>query len=182
MTQRTYHNILRSPPPLVFIATGSNVSSLLTSIGIPNAHANANATAAAASKHYPTTTPTSSTTSSSLTLHESSSHALTGGAVPAAAPPAAPTPPTPPTTLIAASKALLAACTVTGPTLTRSLEIAHTKVGIVIGTKGSIIGEMMKKTGTKIVINQDGLPEGQPRDIVFTGNTPHSMLSITLLP
>ena len=38
-----------------------------------------------------------------------------------------------------------------------------------IGTKGSIIGEMMKKTGTKIIINQDGLPEGQPRDIVFTG-------------
>ena len=42
------------------------------------------------------------------------------------------------------------------------------KVGIVIGAKGCIISEIMKKSGAKMVINQD-FPKGQPHKITFTG-------------
>ena len=42
------------------------------------------------------------------------------------------------------------------------------KVGIVIGPKGSIIMDIMKKSGAKVVINQD-FPKGQPHRIKYTG-------------
>lgn len=45
------------------------------------------------------------------------------------------------------------------------------KVGIVIGAKGCIISEIMKKSGAKMVINQD-FPKGQPHKITFTGCAP----------
>ena len=49
------------------------------------------------------------------------------------------------------------------------MECPAARVGVVIGTKGSVITEMMKKTGCKIVINQE-FPDGHPREAIFTGN------------
>jgi hypothetical protein len=77
-------------------------------------------------------------------------------------------PDTPAMALAVASKALLAATAGTGPSITRILECPQTRVGIVIGTKGSVIMEMMKKSTCKIVINQD-FPDGVAREIIFTG-------------
>ena len=71
-------------------------------------------------------------------------------------------------TLASASKALLASTVMIGPSITRIVECPQTRVGIVIGTKGSVIMEMMKKTSCKIVINQE-FPDGVPREIIFTG-------------
>lgn len=42
------------------------------------------------------------------------------------------------------------------------------KVGIIIGSKGSTIMEIMKKSGAKVVINQE-FPKGQPHRIIYTG-------------
>jgi hypothetical protein len=71
-------------------------------------------------------------------------------------------------TLASASKALLASTAATGTSITRIMECPQTRVGIVIGTKGSVIMEMMKKTSCKIVINQE-FPDGVAREIIFTG-------------
>lgn len=44
------------------------------------------------------------------------------------------------------------------------------KVGIVIGSKGSTIMEIMKKSGAKVVINQE-FPKGQPHRIIYSGTS-----------
>ena len=82
--------------------------------------------------------------------------------------PAPPPPVVAAVTLASASKALLAATAVSGTSITRIVECPQTRVGIVIGTKGSVIMEMMKKTSCKIVINQE-FPDGVAREIIFTG-------------
>lgn len=74
----------------------------------------------------------------------------------------------PASTMASASKALLAATAGTGTSITRIMECPQTRVGIVIGTKGSVIMEMMKKTSCKIVINQE-FPDGVAREIIFSG-------------
>ena len=52
--------------------------------------------------------------------------------------------------------------------VTRCMDCPQEKVGLVIGAKGIIIQEMMRRTHCKIVLNQD-FPDGQPRKIMFTG-------------
>lgn len=47
-------------------------------------------------------------------------------------------------------------------------DIVPTKCGAVIGPKGSVINEIMKRSGCRIVINQD-FPEGSMHRIVYTG-------------
>ena len=74
----------------------------------------------------------------------------------------------PVSTMASASKALLASTAGTGTSITRIMECPQTRVGIVIGTKGSVIMEMMKKTSCKIVINQE-FPDGVAREIIFSG-------------
>jgi hypothetical protein len=51
------------------------------------------------------------------------------------------------------------------------------KVGIVIGSKGSTIMEIMKKSGAKVVINQE-FPKGQPHRILYTGTSLPNAFSI----
>jgi rRNA processing protein Krr1/Pno1 len=53
--------------------------------------------------------------------------------------------------------------------MTEEMECPHSKVGVVIGSKGVIIQEIMNRTSCKIVVLQDGLPDGQPRVVVITG-------------
>lgn len=48
------------------------------------------------------------------------------------------------------------------------MDCPQAKVGLVIGAKGSIINEMMRRTGCKMCINQD-YPDGHPRKVVYTG-------------
>ena len=52
--------------------------------------------------------------------------------------------------------------------ITGYMDCAQNKVGVIIGSKGSIINEIMKRSGCKIIINQD-FPDGHPRKIVITG-------------
>ena len=47
-------------------------------------------------------------------------------------------------------------------------DIEPEKVGIVIGSKGCIISEIMKKSGAKMIINQE-FPKGQPHKITYSG-------------
>jgi len=49
------------------------------------------------------------------------------------------------------------------------MECPHAKVGMVIGSKGVIIQEIMSRSNCKVVVYQDGLPDGQPRNVVITG-------------
>jgi len=50
------------------------------------------------------------------------------------------------------------------------MEIEPAKVGAVIGAKGVIINEIMKRSGAKIIVNQD-FPGGAPQRVVIQGNT-----------
>mmetsp|Transcript_21156 Transcript_21156/g.30596 ORF Transcript_21156/g.30596 Transcript_21156/m.30596 type:complete len:733 (+) Transcript_21156:32-2230(+) len=50
------------------------------------------------------------------------------------------------------------------------MECPHNKVGMVIGSKGIIIQEIMNRTHCKIVIIQDNIPDGHPRNVVITGS------------
>ena len=52
--------------------------------------------------------------------------------------------------------------------ITAYMDCEASKVGIVIGSKGSIINEIMKRSGCKIIVNLD-FPDGQKRKIVMTG-------------
>lgn len=52
--------------------------------------------------------------------------------------------------------------------VTRFMDCPQSKVKLVIGAKGSIINEMMRRTGCKMCINQD-YPDGQPRKCQFVG-------------
>jgi rRNA processing protein Krr1/Pno1 len=52
--------------------------------------------------------------------------------------------------------------------VTEEMECPHERVGIVIGSKGSIVQEIMKRTGCRIVVHQD-LPDGVPRQVMITG-------------
>jgi len=52
--------------------------------------------------------------------------------------------------------------------VTRYMKCPLARVGSVIGAKGSIIGEIMKRTNAKVSINQD-YPEGHPRKVVLVG-------------
>jgi len=49
------------------------------------------------------------------------------------------------------------------------MEIEPAKVGAVIGAKGVIINEIMKRSGAKIIVNQD-FPGGAPQRVVIQGN------------
>lgn len=59
---------------------------------------------------------------------------------------------------------------VIGSTLhvTEEFDCPQDRVGIVIGSKGSIVQEIMKRTGCRIMVNQE-LPDGEPRKVVITG-------------
>eukprot|EP01041_Mallomonas_annulata_P002939 gene2939-5774_t len=52
--------------------------------------------------------------------------------------------------------------------ITKEMECPQEKVGVVIGSKGVIIQEMMRRTGSKMTVNQD-FPDGCPRKVVITG-------------
>mmetsp|Transcript_22521 Transcript_22521/g.32899 ORF Transcript_22521/g.32899 Transcript_22521/m.32899 type:complete len:732 (-) Transcript_22521:333-2528(-) len=82
------------------------------------------------------------------------------------------------------AKSLVALVIANGPTalnsvgnstnmITEEMDCPQEKVGIVIGARGSIVQDIMRKCGCRIVIHQD-FPEGQPRKVVFTG-TPHQV-------
>lgn len=53
--------------------------------------------------------------------------------------------------------------------VSEEMECPHNKVGMVIGSKGVIIQEIMHRSNCKVVVYQDGLPDGQPRNVVITG-------------
>lgn len=58
----------------------------------------------------------------------------------------------------------------TAPSMvSEEMECPHSKVGVVIGAKGVIIQEIMRRSNCKVVVYQDGLPDGQPRNVVITG-------------
>lgn len=52
---------------------------------------------------------------------------------------------------------------------TEEMDCPQAKVGTVIGARGIIVQEIMRRSGCKIVVNQDGFPDGVPRRVVFTG-------------
>jgi len=52
--------------------------------------------------------------------------------------------------------------------ITTEHDIQPAKVGSVIGAKGSVITDVMKRSGCKLVINQK-FPEGEPHKVVYTG-------------
>lgn len=58
--------------------------------------------------------------------------------------------------------------------ITDEMDCPHSKVGVVIGSKGIIIQEIMQRTNCKIVVMQEGLPDGQPRKVNITG-LPHQI-------
>ena len=47
--------------------------------------------------------------------------------------------------------------------------VPHAKVATLIGAKGIIVGEIMKRTGCKVHVLQDGVPDGEDRAVSFTG-------------
>ena len=57
----------------------------------------------------------------------------------------------------------------TNDIVTEEMECPHNKVGVVIGSKGVIIQDIMHRSNCKIVVYQDGLPDGEPRTVVITG-------------
>jgi polyribonucleotide nucleotidyltransferase len=61
------------------------------------------------------------------------------------------------------------------------MECPHSKVGVVIGSKGIIIQEIMHRTNCKIVVMQDGLPDGMPRTVMITGYPPQIQLAKQLI-
>mmetsp|Transcript_10497 Transcript_10497/g.10560 ORF Transcript_10497/g.10560 Transcript_10497/m.10560 type:complete len:696 (-) Transcript_10497:401-2488(-) len=54
------------------------------------------------------------------------------------------------------------------PVYTKEMDCPQDKVGVVIGSKGVIIQEIMRRTACKMVVNQD-FPDGCPRKVVMTG-------------
>jgi hypothetical protein len=56
------------------------------------------------------------------------------------------------------------------PIVVRYSDCPQPRVGLVIGAKGSIISEIMKRTGCKMSINQD-FPDGVPRKVIYTGTS-----------
>jgi KH domain len=77
---------------------------------------------------------------------------------------------------------ILTTCTTRYDSNTPSVSIEETiepeKVGLIIGTKGSMIMEIMKKSGAKVVINQD-FPKGQPHKIIYSGRSPHKFFFLS---
>jgi KH domain len=77
---------------------------------------------------------------------------------------------------------ILTTCTTRYDSNTPSVTIEETiepeKVGLIIGTKGSMIMEIMKKSGAKVVINQD-FPKGQPHKIIYSGMSQHISPSLS---
>ena len=61
------------------------------------------------------------------------------------------------------------AATTPSNVVSEEMECPHNKVGMVIGSKGVIIQEIMHRSNCKVVVYQDGLPDGQPRNVVITG-------------
>lgn len=57
------------------------------------------------------------------------------------------------------------------PEVTEEMDCPHVKVGTVIGSRGMIIQEIMRRSGCKIVINQNNFPDGAPRKVVITGSS-----------
>lgn len=49
------------------------------------------------------------------------------------------------------------------------MDCPQVKVGTVIGARGIIVQEIMRRSGCRIVVNQEGFPDGSPRKVVFTG-------------
>jgi polyribonucleotide nucleotidyltransferase len=50
------------------------------------------------------------------------------------------------------------------------MDVPKEKVAQIIGHKGSVIQEIMSRSGCRVVINQD-VPEGEPNKALFTGNS-----------
>jgi rRNA processing protein Krr1/Pno1 len=69
----------------------------------------------------------------------------------------------------------------TDETMCDEMECPHSKVGIVIGSKGIIIQEIMHRTNCKIVVMQDGLPDGMPRNVIITGSPAQIQLAKQLI-
>lgn len=54
------------------------------------------------------------------------------------------------------------------PVETYSMECPQDKVGIVIGARGVVINDIMRRTGCKVIINQE-VPAGEPAVVQITG-------------
>lgn len=68
-----------------------------------------------------------------------------------------------------------------GPVVTEEMDCPQAKVGTVIGARGIIVQEIMRRSGCKVVVNQDGFPEGAPRKVVITGLSHQIPLAKTLI-
>lgn len=49
------------------------------------------------------------------------------------------------------------------------VECPHARVASVIGSKGTIIQDMMRRTSCKITVRQQDVPDGEPRQVVING-------------
>lgn len=65
--------------------------------------------------------------------------------------------------------------------VSEEMECPHSKVGMVIGSKGVIIQEIMSRSNCKVVVYQDGLPDGQARNVVITGTTSNVAIAKQLI-
>jgi rRNA processing protein Krr1/Pno1 len=67
-----------------------------------------------------------------------------------------------------------------GPITTETMDMPREKVGIVIGTRGVIVQEIMGRSGCKVVLNQD-VPDGTPCKAVITGYPEQIAMAKTLI-
>jgi rRNA processing protein Krr1/Pno1 len=68
-----------------------------------------------------------------------------------------------------------------GAPLTEEMDCPQAKVGTVIGARGIIVQEIMRRSGCKIVVNQDGFPDGAPRKVVLTGHAAQILIAKQLV-
>jgi rRNA processing protein Krr1/Pno1 len=65
--------------------------------------------------------------------------------------------------------------------VTEEIDCPQAKVGTVIGARGIIVQEIMRQSGCKIVVNQDGFPNGAPRKVVITGQSHQIPIAVRLI-
>lgn len=68
----------------------------------------------------------------------------------------------------------------TGAPITVNMNCPHQKVGELIGKRGIIVQEIMKRSGCKVYVDQN-FPEGHPRQIQLTGNPKALSVAMSLV-
>ena len=59
--------------------------------------------------------------------------------------------------------------------------IPHAKVGTVIGFKGTNVNEIMRRSGCRVQVLQDNIPDGVDRKVLFAGTPQQIMVAKTLV-